>query len=31
MTDSPTRQLEDEHESVMLIVGAIEAEAAYIE
>jgi hemerythrin-like domain-containing protein len=31
MTESPTRQLEDEHEYVMLVVGAMEAEAAYIE
>lgn len=31
MPDSPTRQLADEHEYVLLVVGAMEAEAARIE
>lgn len=31
MTESPTRQLADEHEYVLLVVGAMEAEAARIE
>lgn len=31
MIDSPTRQLADEHEFVLLVVGAMEAEAAFIE
>ena len=31
MADSPTRQLADEHEYVKLVVGAMEAEAAFIE
>ena len=31
MIDSPTRQLADEHEFVLLVVGAMEAEAASIE
>jgi hemerythrin-like domain-containing protein len=31
MTETPTRQLAEEHEYVMLVVGAMEAEAAYIE
>ena len=31
MTDSPTRQLADEHEYVLLVVGAMEAEASRIE
>jgi len=30
MEDSPTRQLADEHEYVKLVVGAMEAEAAFI-
>jgi hemerythrin-like domain-containing protein len=31
MAEAPTRQLAEEHEYVMLVVGAMEAEAAYIE
>lgn len=31
MAETPTRQLAEEHEYVMLVVGAMEAEAAYIE
>ncbi len=31
MSESPTRQLADEHEYVKLVVGAMEAEAAFIE
>ena len=31
MPDSPTRQLADEHEYVLLVVGAMEAEASHIE
>ncbi len=31
MAESPTRQLADEHEYVRLVVGAMEAEAAYVE
>jgi hemerythrin-like domain-containing protein len=31
MDESPTRQLADEHEYVMLVVGAMNAEVAYIE
>ena len=31
MDETPTRQLAEEHEYVMLVVGAMEAEAAYIE
>jgi hemerythrin-like domain-containing protein len=31
MDESPIRQLADEHEYVMLVVGAMEAEVAYIE
>jgi hemerythrin-like domain-containing protein len=31
MPESPTRQLAEEHEYVLLVVGAMEAEAAYIE
>ena len=31
MDESPTRQLADEHEYVMLVVGAMDAEAASIE
>ena len=31
MTESPTRQLADEHEYVLLVVGAMEAEASRIE
>ena len=31
MPESPTRQLADEHEYVLLVVGAMEAEAARIE
>jgi len=30
MIDSPTRQLADEHQYVMLVAGAMEAEAAFI-
>lgn len=31
MSETPTRQLAEEHEYVMLVVGAMETEAAYIE
>ncbi len=31
MPETPTRQLAEDHEYVMLVVGAMEAEAAYIE
>jgi hemerythrin-like domain-containing protein len=31
VAETPTRQLAEEHEYVMLVVGAMEAEAAYIE
>jgi hemerythrin-like domain-containing protein len=31
VAESPTRQLADEHEYVRLVVGAMEAEAAYVE
>jgi hypothetical protein len=31
MAETPTRQLAEEHEYVMLVVGAMEAEAASIE
>ena len=31
MSESPTRQLADEHEYVKLVVGAMEAEATFIE
>ncbi len=31
MSESPTRQLADEHEYVKMVVGAMDREVAYIE